>query len=47
MGEMKPMQEPDDIDLSPAASLLFWLVLDLAFFAAFGFIAGVLYPFYT
>lgn len=29
---------PDDV--------LFWVVLAIAFFAAAGFIAGVLYPFY-
>ena len=26
--------------------LLFWVIWALAFFAAFGFIAGVLYPYY-
>lgn len=40
------MTEPDDIDLSPTASLIFWLVVALACFAVTGFIAGVLYPFY-
>lgn len=38
--------EPDDIDLSPAEILLIWVVVALATFAAAGFVAGVLYPFY-
>lgn len=38
--------EPDDIDLSPAESLLFWFVLLVAVVAFGGFVAGVLYPFY-
>jgi hypothetical protein len=40
------MPDPNDIDLSPAASLLFWLVVALSIFAVVGFCAGVLYPFY-
>lgn len=36
----------DDIDLSPAESLLFWAVLALAAFGIFGFVAGVLYPYF-
>lgn len=35
---------PDDIDLSPAESLLFWVVVALAIFAVTGFCAGLLYP---
>ena len=38
--------EPDDIDLSPAEILLFWVVVALATCVAAGFVAGVLYPFY-
>lgn len=38
--------EPEDIDLSPAESLLFWVVLGIAVCAFGGFVAGVLYPFY-
>lgn len=37
---------PEDIDLSPAESLLFWFVLALAVFAVTGFCAGLLYPFF-
>ncbi|WP_343735300.1 hypothetical protein [Acidovorax sp.] len=37
----------DEPSPSKSESLLFWVILALAFFAAFGFIAGVLYPFYT
>jgi hypothetical protein len=40
------MTDNDDIDLTPAESLLFWAVLALAFFAVTGFVAGVLYPYY-
>ena len=36
----------DELNLRPSESLLFWVILALAFFAAFGFIAGVLYPYY-
>ena len=38
--------EPDELDMSPAESLLFWLVLAVAVCAFGGFVAGVLYPFY-
>ena len=38
--------EPDDIDLSPAEILLFWVVLGIAVCAFGGFVAGVLYPYY-
>ncbi len=38
--------EPDELDLSPAESLLFWVALGIALFAFGGFVAGVLYPFY-
>ena len=37
--------EPDD-DFGQSDSALFWLVIAAAFFAATGFVAGVLYPFY-
>ena len=36
----------DDHHMSTAESLLLWLVVALATFAAAGFVAGVLYPFY-
>lgn len=36
--------EPDDD--SQSDSLLFWFVIALFCFAAAGFVAGVLYPFY-
>jgi hypothetical protein len=39
------MTEPTDIDLSPAESLLFWIVLLLTLFGVTGFCAGLLYPF--
>lgn len=40
------MTDTDDIDLTPAESLLFWFIWALACFATGGFIAGVLYPYY-
>lgn len=35
---------PDDIDLTPGESLLFWVVIALAIFVVSGFCAGLLYP---
>ena len=40
------MTNTDDIEIG-LDDLLFWVIWALAFFAAFGFIAGVLYPIYT
>lgn len=39
------MTNTDDIEIGPD-DLLFWFIWAVAFFAAFGFIAGVLYPYY-
>lgn len=35
-----------DDDYRQTDSALFWIVIAVAFFAAAGFIAGVLYPYY-
>ena len=35
---------PDDIDMEPDASLLFWLVIGVVIFWAACFCAGLLYP---
>ncbi len=40
------MSDPADIDLSPKASLIFWLIVTVSTFAAAGFCAGVLYAVY-
>ena len=39
------MPDPEDIDLTPGESLLFWATVSIAIFAASGFCAGLLYPF--
>ena len=36
----------DDLDLSPAESLLFWAVLAIELFAVSGFVAVVLYSYF-
>lgn len=40
------MTDAEDFDLSPKASLIFWLIVTVATFAAAGFCAGVLYAVY-
>jgi hypothetical protein len=39
------MTDPEDIDLTPGESLLFWCTTCIAIFAVGGFCAGLLYPF--
>lgn len=40
------MTNTDDIEIG-LDDLLFWVIWAVTFFAVTGFIAGVLYPFYT
>ena len=42
---MSAQDTPEDIDLTPGESLLFWCTTCIAIFAASGFCAGLLYPF--